>query len=191
VMPKLWHETMAAHRRGVRDAILHTAAALVAERGLHAVTMSEIAEQAGIGRATLYKYFPDVEAVLLAWHGEHVAAHLARLAAVRDRGGAPGDQLQAALEAYALHVRERPHGSELASFVHRGEQFARGRRELLGFGQDLVAAAASSGDVRGDVAAHELAVYCLHALAAAAELPSEEAVRRLVAVTLAGLRPAG
>src|SRR5207248_3691800 len=42
VMPTLWHATMAAHRRGVRDAILHTAAALVAERGLHAVTMSEI-----------------------------------------------------------------------------------------------------------------------------------------------------
>ena len=58
VMPKLWNETIAAHRAAVRDAILDTAVALVAEHGLAAVTMSRIAAQTGIGRATLYKYFP-------------------------------------------------------------------------------------------------------------------------------------
>lgn len=35
---------------------------------------------------------------------------------------------------------------------------------------------------------HELARYCLHALTAASELPAQAAVRRLVDVTLAGLR---
>jgi hypothetical protein len=43
---------------------------------------------------------------------------------------------------------------------------------------------------RRDVAPDELAVYCLNALAAAGDLPSEAAVRRLVTVTLDGLRPA-
>ena len=52
-MPKLWSETIDAHRREVRDAILDTTAALVAEHGLRAVTMSQIAGQTGIGRATL------------------------------------------------------------------------------------------------------------------------------------------
>jgi len=75
-MPKLWDETIEAHRRAVRDATLDTAAALVAERGLRAVTMSQIAEETGIGRATLYKYFPDVEAILVAWHERHISAHL-------------------------------------------------------------------------------------------------------------------
>jgi AcrR family transcriptional regulator len=187
VMPKLWHETMTAHRRGVRDAVLHTAAGLVAERGLHAVTMSEIAEQAGIGRATLYKYFPDVEAILVAWHDQHVAEHLAHLAAARATVTDPGERLKAVLEAYALHVHARPHGTELASFVHRGEHFARAQRELHGFLRDLVADAAAAGAVRSDVPAEELAGYCLHALAGASVLPSEDAVRRLVRVTLAGL----
>lgn len=41
---------------------------LVAERGLRSVTMSEIAQRVGIGRATVYKYFSDVESILLAWH---------------------------------------------------------------------------------------------------------------------------
>jgi len=35
----------------------------------------------------------------------------------------------------------------------------------------------------------ELARYCLHALTSASSLPSAAAVRRLVAVTLSGLRP--
>src|SRR5687767_4338176 len=58
-VPKLWNETIEAHRREVRDAILDTAAALLDEHGLRSVTMSQIAEQTGIGRATLYKYFSD------------------------------------------------------------------------------------------------------------------------------------
>jgi hypothetical protein len=35
----------------------------------------------------------------------------------------------------------------------------------------------------------ELATYCLHALTAAGSLPSESAVRRLLTVTMSGLRP--
>jgi AcrR family transcriptional regulator len=86
----------------VRDATLDTTAALVAEHGLASVTMSQIAEQTGIGRATLYKYFPDVEAILVAWHERQITAHLAQLAEVRDQAGDAGQRLQAVLEAYAL-----------------------------------------------------------------------------------------
>ncbi|HKA49020.1 MAG TPA: helix-turn-helix domain-containing protein, partial [Candidatus Dormibacteraeota bacterium] len=57
-MPKLWKETIEAHRREVGEAILDTTVALVIEHGLRSVTMSQIADQTGIGRATLYKYFP-------------------------------------------------------------------------------------------------------------------------------------
>ena len=82
-MPKLWTQTIQAHRHEVREAILNRTAALVAEHGLLAVTMSQIAEETGIGRATLYKYFPDVEAILLAWHDRETSGHIARLAEVR------------------------------------------------------------------------------------------------------------
>ena len=88
MVPKLWTETIEEHRRAVHDATLDTTAALVAEHGLASVTMSRIAAEAGIGRATLYKYFPDVEAILAAWHARHVAQHLEHLAAVRDQAGA-------------------------------------------------------------------------------------------------------
>ena len=79
-MPKLWTETIDAHRRAVRDAALDATAALVAEHGLTSVTMSQIATETGVGRATLYKYFPDVEAILLAWHERQITRHLQHLA---------------------------------------------------------------------------------------------------------------
>lgn len=182
---------MEAHRRAVRDAILSTTVVLVTEHGLMSVTMSRIAKETGIGRATLYKYFPDVEAILLAWHERQVAGHLEYLAEVRDRAGAAGERLEAVLEAYALisHESRQHHDTELAALMHRGAHMARARRQLNDFVRDLLAEAADTGNVRDDVAPDELAIYCLRALTAAGSLPSKAAVRRLVTVILAGLRP--
>jgi AcrR family transcriptional regulator len=188
VVPKLWHDTIEAHRRAVRDATLDSAAALVAKHGLRSVTMSQIAEETGIGRATLYKYFPDVEAILLAWHERQVTGHLEELAELGNQAGDAGERLDAVLEAYAL-IQHEHHGTELAALLHRGEHVARARQHLSNFVRDLLAEAVASGDIREDVPPDELASYCLQALTAAGSLSSKSAVRRLVAVTLAGLRP--
>jgi AcrR family transcriptional regulator len=190
-VPRLWNATIEAHRAEVRQAILETAAALVAEHGLRSVTMSQIAEDTGIGRATLYKYFSDVESILLAWHERQITAHLDYLAEVRDQAAGPGERLGAVLEAYALisHESHGHHNRELAAFLHRDEQVARAEQQLRNMIRDLVTEGAASGDLRDDVAPDELANYCLHALTAASGLPAKAAVRRLVSVTLAGLRP--
>src|SRR5438105_15409248 len=101
-VPKLWNQTIEAHRREVRDAILATTAALASQHGLLSVTMSQIAEETGIARATLYKYFPDVEAILVAWHERQISGHLQQLAHVRDQAGDPHERLEAMLAAYAF-----------------------------------------------------------------------------------------
>jgi len=187
-VPKLWNETIEAHRRAVRDATLDTTAALVAKHGLRSVTMSQIAEQTGIGRATLYKYFSDVEAILVAWHERQISAHLEYLAELREEAGGAGERLEVVLEAYAL-IRHEHQGSELAALLHQSEHVARAQDHLRHFLRDLLSDAAEIGDVRDDIPSDELANYCLHALTAAGTLPSKAAVRRLVTVTLAGLRP--
>ena len=191
-MPKLWTRTIEEHRREVRDAILDTTAALVAEHGLLSVTMSQIAERTGIGRATLYKYFSDVEAILFAWHERQIASHLEHLAHLRDQPGNARERLASLLEAYALISRESHgrHDRQLVAFLHQGRQVARAEVELREMVGGLIAEAAEVGEVRSDVAPDELADYCLHALRAAATLPSKAAVSRLVMVTLAGLEPA-
>ena len=190
VVPRLWNETIESHRRAVRDATLDTTAALVAVQGLRSVTMSQIAEETGIGRATLYKYFPDVEAILVAWHERHVSSHLEHLAAIRDQAGDPTERLKAVLEAFAL-IQHKRHATELGALLHREEHVSRAQQHLSDLIRDLLIEGTQAGDVRDDVAPDELASYCLHALAAASTLPSEAAVHRLVAVTLAGIRPEG
>jgi len=188
-VPKLWTETIEEHRRAVHDATLDTTEALVREHGLASVTMSQIAAATGIGRATLYKYFPDVEAILVAWHDRHITRHLRLLAQVRDAASTPADQLEAVLETFAL-IQHQHHDTELpVALLHRGEHVAQARRQLQDLVSDLLAAAVEVGAVRSDIAPGELASYCLSALAAAGSLPTEAAVRRLLAVTTSGLRP--
>jgi len=188
-VPKLWTETIEEHRRAVHEATLDTTAALVHEHGLAAVTMSKIAAETGIGRATLYKYFPDVEAILVAWHERQISRHLRQLAAARDQAGTPGQRLEAVLTMYAL-IQHEHHDTELAALLHRGEHIARAQQQLHDFITGLITEGAAVGDIRDDVAPGELAAYCLHALTAAGGLASQAAVQRLVAVTIAGLRPA-
>ena len=192
-VPKLWNETIEEHRRTVHEAIQETTAALVAEHGLSSVTMSQIAAATGIGRATLYKYFPDVEAILAAWHERKIAAHLGQLADVAAHPtDGPGARLEAVLRAYAriAHERHERHDTELGALLHKGEQVTRAQAHLRDFITRLIADGAKAGELRSDVAPGELAEYCLYALAAAGGLPSQAAVDRLVAVTLTGLRPA-
>ena len=191
-VPRLWTETIEAHRREVRDAIMDSTAALVATHGLLSVTMSRIAEVTGIGRATLYNYFPDAEAILAAWHQRHISAHLEQLAKARDDAASPAGRLEAVLEVYAFiaHGSARHRGSDLAAFLHRKGQLDDAEEQLHGMIRELLDEAATGGVIRHDVPPDELASYCVSALTAARSLPSEAAVRRLVRVTLAGLNPA-
>jgi AcrR family transcriptional regulator len=192
-MPRLWTDTIEEHRREVRDAIVDTTARLVAERGLRAVTMSQVADETRIGRATLYKYFPDLEAILAAWHARQINAHLDQLAAIRDRPGTSAERLVAVLEAYALIAHEsRGHqDSALAAFLHQGQHVEQARQRLHRLFADLLLEGAKAGEVREDIGADELATYSLSALEGASNLRSKAAVRRLVQVTISGLRTTG
>jgi len=190
-VPRLWTDTIETHRRTVRDAALHATAALVAEHGLRGVTMSQIAEATGIGRATLYKYFPDVEAILLAWHERAISGHLEQLTTARDANDEPRARLQAVLEAYALiaHESRGHHDAELAALLHRDEQVVRAERQLRSLVRELIVGATHAGLIRDDIGPDELVGFSLHALSAASRLHSRAAVGRLVAMTMAGLRP--
>src|SRR5262249_3361738 len=150
------------------------------------VTMSQIAESTGIGRATLYKYFPDAEAILRAWHQRQISRHLEYLREVRARAGDAGQKLEAVLEAYALINRERLQhtarhqgsqhhagrghgGTDLAAFLHRDDQVAHAEKQLRSMIRELLAEAAKTGAVRDDVPPDELANYCIHSLSGAAD----------------------
>jgi AcrR family transcriptional regulator len=187
-VPKLWTATVETHRHEVRDAILAAAGDVVRRRGLLALTMSEIAAAAGVGRATLYKYFADVEEILDAWHHQQVTTHLAELTELSERPGNAADRLRSVLRAYGQIAQHRRHGGEqLAAALHRDGRLGDAEQKLHDLVAGLIgAAAAEDGVVRSDVPADELAAYCIGALSAVG--PTGPAgVDRLLAVTWSGL----
>ena len=189
-MPRLWNDTIEAHRHDVRNAILDAAGSLANEHGVLAATMSRIAERAGIGRATLYKYFPDAEAILHAWHERHVIDHIEQLTELATGDAAAEQRLEATLMGYAriCYFRARHGAADVGALVHQGAAVSEAERKLTQLFGDLLAECQAAGDVREDVDVDELAAYCLHALSAAGSLPSEAATQRLVAVTVGALR---
>jgi AcrR family transcriptional regulator len=196
-VPKLWNTTVEEHRRTVHTAILDSTAALIAEHGM-AVTMSQIAQHTGIGRATLYKYFKDVETIMVAWHERQVSDHLRQLSAAIADCTDPGDRLRTALTVYAnlsSTRRDHPHPStegtsvQTALALHGAPHLHDAQRHVHDLLTEVLAAAAAAEIVRTDVPSAELATYCLHALSAAAVSASPAARERLVAVTLTGLLP--
>lgn len=69
-------------RDHVRAGILKVAAVVLAERGGSA-SMTDIAQAAGVARATLYRYFPNREALLYALYEAALADLTGRLADAR------------------------------------------------------------------------------------------------------------
>ena len=138
-------DTIKVHRRSVRDATINTTAALVAEHGLASMTMSQIAKEAGSGRATLYEYFPDVESILVTWHERQVSGHLEHLAGLGNQAGDPVARVTAVLMAYAL-IQHEHHGTELASLLLRGEHVGRAQRHLSIMIRDLLTQGVGTGD---------------------------------------------
>jgi AcrR family transcriptional regulator len=190
-VPKLWNGTIETHRREVRAAVIETTAALVAEHGLRGVTMSRIAEDSGIGRATLYKYFPDVETILAAWHEDQVHAHLAAVSAIAQRPDPVDERLHALLETFALMLyktADRDHGAELIPLLHRASHVPDAEKRLQSLVAHLIGEGAASGLLRCDVSQTELATFALNAVSGTHALPSAAAVKRLVGVTMSALR---
>jgi AcrR family transcriptional regulator len=81
-------------------AILACAAGLFAARGYHGTSMNEVAQAAGIGKATLYHYVRDKPALVVQIAQGHVATLLALVAEVRALQLAPQAHLRTLLTRF-------------------------------------------------------------------------------------------
>jgi AcrR family transcriptional regulator len=148
--------------------------------------MSEVAARTGITRATLYKYFGDVDAIFQEWHRATLYDHLARVAEIANGEGDPAAKLSEILETYALTVF-RHHGTGFASMLHRQEHARRAEAHLIGILAQLVGAGARSGHFRRDIPPEELARFCHSSLSSAYLLADEPAARRAAGLLLDSL----
>ncbi|GAA1026318.1 TetR/AcrR family transcriptional regulator [Virgisporangium ochraceum] len=87
----------ARKQQRAREQIVEAAYALFAERGFDAVTVTDIAARAEVGRTTFFRYFGDKREVVFADEQRHAE----RMAVVGAAGGPPVDSLPAALRVVA------------------------------------------------------------------------------------------
>lgn len=186
-MPKLWSETVTEHRSAVMDAILDATAQLVHRDGVAGLTMTALAEASGVGRATLYRYVPDVGSALAAWQQREVANHLQRLRTIA-ADSEPADRLENVLMGYA-RLRSHRHGDD--GSLHDTARLAPAEGEVCDLLADIIEAAAHDGLARADIQPRELAAYATGALGAAAMLPEPSAATRLARLVLESIRDEG
>ncbi|AZO61852.1 MAG: TetR family transcriptional regulator [Mesorhizobium sp.] len=185
-MPKLWNDTIEAHRDAVATTIVNKTAELAAAEGLHNLTMARIAKETGIGRATLYKYFSEVEQILVAWHAREVSTHLAALDQAGAKGAGPLAALEAVLLAYAENAR-RGHGHAFAALLHSMPHARHAYARVEAMVAELIAEAMNAGEIEDASPAAELARYALAAIAAAQQARSKPKLERLLRMILRGL----
>ena len=130
----------------VAAAILDGAAHLFANGGEQA-SMNEVAEAAGVARATVYRYFPNREALLDELTQTAVSDVNTRLASARIDEVRPDEGIARAVRAlvdvgnlFVVLTRERQRSGS--------EQFQRGLVDPL---RQLVERGQASGDIRDDI----------------------------------------
>lgn len=140
-----------ALQQRVAAAILEGAAQLFAVRGEQA-SMNEVAEAAGVARATVYRYFPNREALLDELAQTAVSDVDARLASARIDEVAPEEGIARAVRAlvdvgdsFVLLARERLRSDP--------ERFERRLTQPLGA---LFERGQAGGDIRDDVTSARL-----------------------------------
>ena len=104
----------ATHRR-TESAILSTTKELIAERGLSAISMIEIAERSQVSRATLYNHYRDKEAVVSALLDSEVK----RLIEIAQTGTPANCLERLALAISIIEIALRPRSAINALVVER------------------------------------------------------------------------
>ena len=100
--------------------LLEATLVCLARHGIAKTTLDDVAREAGVSRATLYRYFPGKQALLSA----AVTAEAARIAATVDAAGAQGHDLEDAVVAMmrtAAHELSRQAALQFA-LAHEPEQ---------------------------------------------------------------------
>ncbi|HEY0034605.1 MAG TPA: TetR/AcrR family transcriptional regulator [Devosia sp.] len=165
-MTRLWENTVAEHKLAIREAILDAAGSLIERDGIVSLNMSSLAVTAGIGRATLYKYFEDIREVLESWHRRKVADHLRQLRDAAEAAATPLERLRAVLLGFA-HLSHRGSGHQRAADFHGGAEVAAAEQEVTNLLEEIVSAGQRAGTFRADLAAEDLARFCFGAASAA------------------------
>ncbi|PFG18593.1 TetR/AcrR family transcriptional regulator [Serinibacter salmoneus] len=78
-MPKIIGASLAEHRQQVRIRLFTALSTLMEREGFDAITLADIAAEAGVGRTAVYNHFPDKESLLLGFIENETSSYIAEL----------------------------------------------------------------------------------------------------------------
>lgn len=125
-MPRVTGGSIDAHRRLTRARIFEAFAELLQRDGYDAITLADVAATAGMSRTTMYNYFPDKDALVVAFSDEDAARHVAALRDALAEVENPVDQLRLYIAEQLRHTagNQLPPGRALRLAVS-GAAYAR------------------------------------------------------------------
>ncbi len=120
-VPKIIGATLAEHREQVRLRLFTALSTLMEREGFDAITLADIAAEAGVGRTAVYNHFPDKESLLLGFIEHETTSYIAALeeslAGLED----PVEQLRTYVQQQ-IHLKRVYHlapGPDLRTVVSR------------------------------------------------------------------------
>lgn len=174
-----------------RQRILEAAAEIFTERGLQA-TLDDIARRAGVGVGTVYRRFPDKEALadaLFTTRLDGLVTLAGRALANPDEWGSLVSFLE---QAAALLAADRGLRQMLMYATYGCDRVGEARARLQPLVTELVTRAQAAGVVRADLSPTDVPLieFMLAAVAEYARPARPQVWRRYLALLLDSLRPA-
>ncbi|GAA4920713.1 TetR/AcrR family transcriptional regulator [Nonomuraea thailandensis] len=108
-MPRISAATIGEHRAQTRDRILQAVSRLSRVQGIDAISMTDVAGEAGITRTVLYNYFPDKAALLLAFTERVTRYFIDSYERELPAGASPADRLRAFVRLQLTGLLAHPH----------------------------------------------------------------------------------
>lgn len=123
-MPKIIGGSLEEHREQTRRRVFDALTSLLAQRSFDAVTMADLAAEAGMGRTAIYNHFADKDAVVVAFASAETSRYLDRLGSALERASDPADAMR-------VYVNEHLSSSEEFHFGFGPELYGMLSRESI------------------------------------------------------------
>jgi AcrR family transcriptional regulator len=186
------HRPLRADARDNRERLLRTARVVFAEQGAHA-SLNKIAQRAGVGPGTLYRHFPNLQALVVAIIGGDVENLCADGRDLLDHPS-PGEALRTWLRAVAVHATAMRGlvATQMAAqpSAGAGDALAACHEAILSTGAALLTRAQREAGTPGDIDIADL-LKLANAIAWASEQTPQDpdVLDRLLALVSTTLRP--